>query len=68
MYDLKEKLTCPRVKDENSTVYRFGCQVALKSLMDRHSVHIRIIDKPNNLVREQLSIILGIEIWFSWFT
>lgn len=59
--DLEEELTSPGVEDEDSTVDGFGGQVALKSLVDGHPIHIGVIHKPDDLVAEQLTIVLRMQ-------
>ena len=50
MYNLQKELTSSRVKDEDSTIDGFCCQISFKGLMNSDSIHICIIDKPNDLV------------------
>jgi len=50
MDDLQEELACTRVEYENSSVNWLGRQVTLEGLVDRHSVDIGVIHKPNYLV------------------
>ena len=52
MYDFQEELTRPRIEYENSTIDGLGGQVPLKGLVDCDSVHIGIVNEPNNLIRE----------------
>jgi hypothetical protein len=52
MYDFQEKLARPRIENENSTVDGLGGQVALKGLVNCDSVHVGIVNEPNNLIRE----------------
>ena len=33
-------------------------QVTLEGLVDRDTVHVRVVDEPNDLVREQLGVVL----------
>jgi len=66
--DLEEELARLRVEDEDSTVDWFCRQVAFKSLVDCHTVNIRIINEPNDLVREEFCVVLRVEVWFRWFT
>ena len=58
MNDLEEELTRPGVEDEDGTVDGLGGQIALKSLVNGHTVHIGVIHKPDDLIAEQLSIVL----------
>ena len=50
--DFQEELTSPGVEDEDGTIDWFGGQVALKGLVDRHTIHIGVIHKPDDLVAE----------------
>ena len=36
--------------------------------MNGDSVHIGIVDEPNDLIREELGVVLRVEIGFSWLT
>lgn len=46
MDDLEEELSSTGVEDEDGSVDGFGRQVALKCLVDGHSVHVGVINKP----------------------
>lgn len=46
MDDLEEELSSTGVEDEDGSVDGFGSQVALKCLVDGHSVHVGVINKP----------------------
>ena len=46
MDDLEEQLASTRIKDEDSSIDWFGCQIALKCFVDCHTIHISIINKP----------------------
>jgi len=56
------------VENEDRTIDRLSCQVALESFVDRHSVDIGVVHKPNYLVWKQLTVVLRIEIGFGRFT
>ena len=58
MDDFKEQLSCSRIENKDGSVDGFGCKISLVSLVDGYSVNIRIINKPNGLVREKLSVVL----------
>lgn len=53
--------------DKDGTVNRLGGQITLKRLVDSDTVDVGIIDKPNNLAREQLGIIGRIEVRLGGF-
>lgn len=65
--DLQEQLSSARVEDEDGAVDWFRRQVALESLVDSNTVHVRIVDKPDDLVREQFSVVLSVQVRLSWF-
>ena len=56
------------VENEDRTIDRLSCQVALESFVDRHSVDIGVVHKPNYLVWKQLTVVLRIEIGFGRLT
>ena len=47
---LKKELARARVKDEDCPVNGFGRQVALERLVNRHAVHVGVVNEPDNLV------------------
>jgi hypothetical protein len=49
-----------RVQNENGTVDWFSRQITLVGLVNSHSVHVSIVNEPNDLVTEQLRVILRI--------
>jgi hypothetical protein len=55
--DFQEQSSGPRVEDENGAVNRLCCQVTLESLVNCDSVNVCVVDEPNGLIREQLSIV-----------
>ena len=59
--DLEEELTSPGVEDEDGPIDGLGGQVALKRLVNRDTVHVGVIHKPDDLVAEQLSIVLHMD-------
>lgn len=63
--NFQEQQACPWVEDENSSIDRFGGEVTLECLMDGNSIYIGVIDKPDGLIHEQISIVLGVEIGLS---
>lgn len=67
MDHLQEKLASSGVEDEDSTVDGLGGQVALKCLVNGDSVDIGVIDEPYDLVGEEISVVLRVEIWLSRF-
>mmetsp|Transcript_51851 Transcript_51851/g.121766 ORF Transcript_51851/g.121766 Transcript_51851/m.121766 type:complete len:1251 (+) Transcript_51851:175-3927(+) len=60
--DLEEELSGPRVEDEDGAVDGLRRQVALERLVNRHAVHVGVVDKPDDLVREQLAVVLRAEV------
>ena len=40
--------SCARVEDEDGAIHRLRGQVTFEGLVDRHSVHVGVIDKPND--------------------
>lgn len=65
--DFKEELSCSRVEDKDGAVDGLGSKISLVGLVDRHSVDICVIDKPNGLVGEKLTVVLRIEIRLGGF-
>ena len=59
MDDLKEELSCSRVEDEDGTVDGLGSEITLECLVDCDPVHIGVVYKPDDLVTEQFSVVLG---------
>jgi hypothetical protein len=64
--DLEEKLARFRVENKDRTIDRLCCEVAFEGFVDRHSVDIGVIDKPNDLVREKFTVVLRVEVRFGW--
>lgn len=64
MDDLEEQLARLGVEDKDGSIDRLRGQVTLKCLVNCHSVYIRVIDKPDDLIGEKLSIVLRIEVGF----
>ena len=62
MNDLQEQLSSSRIENENRTINRFGRQVTLERLVDGDSVHVGVIDEPDNLITEELSVVLRTEV------
>lgn len=58
MNDLQEQLTRTGVENENGTVDGLRHQIAFEGLVCSDTIDIGIVDKPNDLVREQFRIIL----------
>jgi hypothetical protein len=52
--DLQEQLTGAGVEDEDRAVYRLGCQVAFKRLVDGDSVYVRVVDEEFDVVGKEL--------------
>ena len=64
MDDLEEQLARLWIENEDGTVDWLCCQVALECLVDGDSVDVGVIDEPDYLIREELCVILRVEIWF----
>ena len=45
--DLQEQLSGARIEDEDRSVDRLGHKIAFESLVSRHAIHIRVINKPD---------------------
>ena len=60
MDDFEEKMSRLRVQNENGTVDWFSRQITLMGLVNRYSVHVGIVNEPNDLITEQLRVILRI--------
>lgn len=58
--NFEEKLPGSWVEDEDGSVYGLGCQVTFKSFMDCDSVDIGVIDKPDCLVHEEISVVRSV--------
>ena len=56
--NFEEQLTSSRVENENGTIDRFGGEISLESFVNSDTIDIGIIDKPNDLIGEQFTIIL----------
>eukprot|EP01137_Pigoraptor_chileana_P034037 Opistho-2@25960 len=63
--DLQKELPGARIEDEDGTVDGLCRQITLKRLVDRHAVHVRVVDKPNDLVGKQLAVVLRRQIRLS---
>lgn len=55
---LEEQLSRSWIEDEDGPIDGFSCQVPLKGLVDSYSIDIGVIHKPDNLVREEFTIVL----------
>mmetsp|Transcript_98960 Transcript_98960/g.262867 ORF Transcript_98960/g.262867 Transcript_98960/m.262867 type:complete len:658 (-) Transcript_98960:4864-6837(-) len=60
--DLQEELPRAWVEDENRAVHRLCGQVALEGLVDRHPVHVGVINEPDDLRTEELTVVLGVQV------
>lgn len=58
MNNFQKQLSSPRIENKDSTIDRFSSQVTFESFVNSYSIDISIIDKPNNLIREELTIVL----------
>jgi hypothetical protein len=65
--DLEEQLSRLRVKNENSSIDRLRGEVTFESLVNSYSVHISVVNEPDDLVREQLGVVLRVQIRLSRF-
>jgi len=66
MDNLEEELTSSGVEDENCAVDRLGGEITLEGFVNSDPVHVGVVYEPNDLVAEQLPIVLGGEVGFSW--
>lgn len=55
---LQKKLSCSWIENKNCTINGLRGEISLKSLMDRNTVDIGVIHKPNDLVAKDLTIVL----------
>mmetsp|Transcript_67280 Transcript_67280/g.140139 ORF Transcript_67280/g.140139 Transcript_67280/m.140139 type:complete len:747 (+) Transcript_67280:1153-3393(+) len=60
--DLEEELARARVEDEDGAVDRLRRQVPLERLVDRDAVDVGVVDKPDDLVGEQLAVVLAAQV------
>ena len=58
MDNFQEKLASPRIEDKDCSIDWLGRQISLMCLMDGDPVDIGVINKPIDLITEQLSVIL----------
>jgi len=63
---LQEELSRSRIENENGTIDRLCCQIALERLVNSNAIDVGIVDKPNDLVGEELRIVLAVEIRLCW--
>ena len=61
MDDLQEELTGPGVEDEDGPIDGLGGQVTLKGFVNGHPIHIGVINKPDDLVAEELTVVLHMQ-------
>ena len=54
--DLEEELARARIEDEDGAVDGLGHQVAVKGLVNGHTVNVGVVHEPDRLVGEELSI------------
>ena len=57
--NLKEQLSSTWIEYKDGTINGFCSEIPFKCLMDCHTIHIGVINKPNDLVAEDLPIVLG---------
>ena len=55
--DLAEKLSCPGIEDEDAAIDRLRGEMPLKGLLDGDSVHIGVVQEPDDVVIEQLPVV-----------
>ena len=63
---LQEELSRSGIENENSTVDWLCRQIALERLVNSNAVDVGIVDKPNDLVGEELRIVLAVEVRLCW--
>mmetsp|Transcript_10676 Transcript_10676/g.30496 ORF Transcript_10676/g.30496 Transcript_10676/m.30496 type:complete len:593 (+) Transcript_10676:6123-7901(+) len=66
--DLQEQLTRAWVENEDGSVDRLRGQVTLERLVDGDTVDVGVVNKPNDLIAEQLSVVLGTQVRLRRFT
>lgn len=62
MDDLQEEVPRAWVEHEDRAIDRLRSQVALEGLVDRHAVHVGVVHEPDDLIREELSVVLRAEV------
>ena len=55
--DLEEELAGPGVEDEDHAVDGLGGEVALEGLVDGHTVDVRVVQEPDDVVVEELAVV-----------
>ena len=55
MKDFQEELSGSRVEDEDGAIDRFRRQVTFECLVDRHTVHVGVVDEPCEYCETTLS-------------
>jgi hypothetical protein len=55
---LQKELSRSRIENEDGTINGLSGEISFKSLMDRNTVDIGIIHKPDDLVAKDLTIVL----------
>jgi hypothetical protein len=61
------KLSVSRVENKDCTVDGFCSEVSFEGFVDCHTVDVSVVNEPDYLVREKLSVILGVEVRFGRF-
>lgn len=67
MNNFEEKLASSRIEDKDGSIDRFCGKISFKSFMDGDSVDVSIVNKPDNLICEQICVILSVEVGLSGF-
>lgn len=67
MNNFEEQLSSSWVEDEDRPVDGLGGEVTFECLVDCNSVHVGVINEPDDLLREQFCVILCVEVGLSGF-
>lgn len=65
--NLQEQLSSSGVENKDGTVDGLGRQVTLERLVDGDSVHVGVVDEPDDLVGEELRVIATVQVRFCRF-
>lgn len=55
---LQEKLPCSWIKYKDCTIYGFSGEISLKCFMNSNSIDICVVNEPDDLITEDLTIVL----------
>mmetsp|Transcript_18308 Transcript_18308/g.41869 ORF Transcript_18308/g.41869 Transcript_18308/m.41869 type:complete len:304 (+) Transcript_18308:1557-2468(+) len=66
--NFEKELASSGIENENGTIDGFRGEISLEGFMDGDTVHVGVVDKPDDLITEELSIILTTQVGFCGFT